>query len=284
MHGSIERRTVRFGGRNLTGAVSYCGSPSLAGGAVAPGPDVAALTASGYLPTNTLEQASQRLDLQPKGGHSIRGIGIAPDSAIHSCRVVLAGKNGETDTHQISPGNPLLGCLDGYDFAYLSLPNSIPGIANADGVTWDGAPNGSLDGYPLRLELFRGDVLPMRSHKRAPYFAHAIFEIAASGTRILYVCVDGRERVDVIVNGSAGVSTITIDAIEARKVTAQPLVDNLMAKALEVDDVGNTSFIAATGSNCSIVSFQGNPITIMAVNIAQTSATGIVQVKVKAYD
>src|SRR6187402_3904193 len=113
MHGHVDRRTLRSPGKSIAGTSFYAAIPGPAdlGGAVAAPGDVTALTTSTYLPVNTAEQSYVRVPL-PAPGCGIRGIGIAPDSAIHTADVALVGLGGELERHRISPGNPLLGCRD----------------------------------------------------------------------------------------------------------------------------------------------------------------------------
>jgi hypothetical protein len=286
MHASVTRRTIRFGGINLAGSVVYCGIPGPAtdGGAVAASGDAARLTTSTYLPVNTSEQSSSRIDLLGGGG-PITAIGIAPDSAIHTCDVALYGRSGELERHRISPGNPLLGCRDDADFANISIPNAIPGVGgSSEEVAWDATvqPGSGVMGFPLRLEVWRGGLLPIRSPKRAGYFSHALFEFAAgAGDRSLLICVDGRRRVDVVANSLGGTSTLTCNAWETIKAAGAPTLDGILSVPLELTSAGVLSLAIGSGK---IISFDGNPMSILEVNVAQTVAAGVVQIKVKAWD
>lgn len=294
-HGHIERVVIRFPGLNTKRNLFACGVPGIGaeGGKLFIPADAGTFSA---LAPNAAEDSYVRIDLPKRGSGDgpVRGIGIAPDSAIHTCDIAIVGKDGDTQRHRISPGNPLLGTIYENDFAYVSLPNSIPGLTynpvnnlsifadasdviNVDGVQYVG--------WPLRLEVFRGDVLPVRSPYRAAYKAHCLAHldlIAETDVRYLYFCVDGRRRIDVIAIGNSSQAvTITADSIEA-KLGIATLLDLDLVTPLVLDDIGSTSL--TFNSTPKIISFYGNPITILRVTVSVPATTSDVNVLVKAWD
>jgi hypothetical protein len=290
----LERKTLYFGGRNQAGDLFACGVPGPAtdGGAITFDADKAALVTAGFWPTSTAQESYRKIDLVPRGADPISAICIAPDSAIHTCDIALVGLDGELERHRVSPGNPLVGIPAGAGFALVSIPNSIPLFTDtgAGVLHWDSAKmvdgsGGHVVGFPLRLEVWHGNLPPMRGPYRAGYFAHMLFAIASGASRSLRVCVDGRSRVDVVTNSSAGTSTISMQASEALKRTftadtGAQRRDTWASFTLPVTDAGGTSYTTTP----NIVSFNGNPMTALVINIAQTVADAIVQVKVKAWD
>jgi hypothetical protein len=261
------------------------------GGALAPSGDVADLTSADWWPPNTAAQSYQRINLAQRGRSGkaahVNAICIAADSAIHTCEIALVGKDGELFRHMVSPGNPLLGDLSEYDFALVSIPESMPSMAlNSAIVHWDTANTTVADGseivgFPLRLELWRGDVLPMRVAKRAPYHAHAIYSLApaeedAEVARYLRVCVDGRRWIQVRGNigtgGSGSVSSLTLTAFGkfARKSNNAPTVDGSVDVALALDDAGtltNTTWPF-------LLNFEGAPLTVLEIVLVALGGAG----------
>lgn len=293
--GLVEQRTLRFAGLSTDGSAIACGvpGPAVYGGALTNARDKATLASL----IQTAQQSYVRLDFG-RSGHNmgpVNAIGISPDSAIHSCDIALAGRDGEVERRRVSPGNPLVGCLSDYDFAMVSLPNSIPSISNALGNTvafWDGDPSAPISGgalaasWPLRLELWRGSIVPIRAHKRAAYIAHYFVNSAAdTDTSDLYVCVDGRRRIDVTIYQDLGTVTVTMFGIEARK-SSIPKLDATIAVPLALDGVGTLSaaVVGGVGQAQATLSFDGNPITILQIHLAQSVAVGRTQIHLKAYD
>jgi hypothetical protein len=221
--GAVERYTLRFGGNNPSPAPFASGIP---------GPDSVgsvgfcaqdALLFAGY--NKKIPDVGVRIPLA-KGlsQYGVTGIGIAADSAIGCCDISLGGDGGEKSKHRISPGNPLLGDLSEYDTALVTIPNPIPIIADqAATLNWDAQVIGNIPaiggngmGMPLRLEVYRGDVMPMRTQHRAPYHARAIFHFAVGvDSRTLTVCIDGRR--DVLIElwspALAGANVINVNIV-----------------------------------------------------------------------
>ncbi len=289
MHGIVERKTLYFPGPSLvSGVFKACGvpGPAASGGAMFPTVDP---TGSTYV--NTAQQAYQRMDLPP----DVHAIGIAPDSAIHSCDVAIAGQDGELHRHRISPGNPLLGCRAG-DHVFVSIPNSLRCFANSGNSVFHDSPvvgildSAGIQGWPLRLELYRGEAAPIRSHRRALYIAHAVFADVDTaengGVRELVVCVDGRNRIDVqiYVGAVAGV-TLALLASEARKTPSNgPTNDMPCYVPLPMTDAGATSVAHAVTDTMTLYSLVGNPISVLVARITCATNNSDVQLRVLAWD
>lgn len=295
MHkGHVELRTLRFAGLATDGSAIACGvpGPAVYGGALTNARDKTTLA--------SLIQSAQssviRMDFRDErhANGPVTAIAIAPGSAIHTCDIALAGKNGEVERHRISPGNPLIVPLDGVDFAMVSIPNAIPSLSNALGSNvafWDGDPAAPISGgalaasFPLRLELWRGDVVPLRTNKRAGYYAHYFCSQADTDTTDLYVCVDGRQKIDVTLYQDLGTSTITMFAIEAMKGSV-PKLDIFSVVPLPLDSLGTLSaaVVGGAGQAQACYSFDGVPMTILKIHLVQSVSTGKAQLHVKAYD
>jgi hypothetical protein len=169
---------------------------------------------------------SNRLNIPRNSG--LRGIGIAPDSLIHTADLAIGGKHTEDGTFRISPGNPYIGSLDEYDFVDVTLPISLPSLAATnstaatDGFAWDALPGNSGAGeiwqWPLRLELWYGDNPPIRQPFRAPMHATArvILAAAAASRRILF-CVDGRRTASIDILPATSTLSYTVEQVVPAK-------------------------------------------------------------------
>jgi hypothetical protein len=271
-HVQIRRHVVRFGGVTSDGEIVYAGipGPPHAGSAIAAAPDRA--TYASY--ANEAGDVAFRLPLGRMNGASPLAIAIAPDSAIHSCDIALAGAQTEGDRHRVSPGNPLVGCLDA-DYVTITLFH--------DSV---GAPSGiaTVESFPLRLELWYGS-LPVRTHRRAGYFAHFLAAVDVDETRDFYVCVDGRNRVDVTINGSAGGGTVTVSAFDHVVLKKSAAEDDSMAVALPLNEAGDlTVAIDNTAETNTRFSFYGNPLTVLRIRLAGSVDASLAQIRVHAQD
>lgn len=130
------------------------------------------------------------------------GIGISPDSHIHSCGISLPETLNEGRT--ISPGNPLLiehqpasHTFDAFtrvDVRAVSPPDGL--VSGWEAVLTPDQSNISVLGFPLRLELYYG-VIPPRSQHRAPLHASWLVTTAPNKTATFVVCVDGRRRIEI---------------------------------------------------------------------------------------
>lgn len=290
----VERSTLRWGGRGPANGTDYrwCGIPaaSVDGGFVSLAGDATPL-ASYLTAKNAYALSSRQLMLPKRNGMAPSAISIAPDSAIHACDVSLGGDGGDVTRHRVSPGNPLIGNLDA-DRAAVTLPFAVPVLAVTSGETlFSDATISPISGvdyglFPLRLELWYGG-LPIRGIYRAPLAAYALF--GSTGTdvnRDFTVCVDGRKRIDVkmIVDGiTNGAATLKCFSMDAYKSTTA-LADLPINKQLELNDDGDTSILVdvTTGVESTTVSFFGNPMTFLRVNLTITDA--IVHVIVRAMD
>lgn len=292
--GLVERKTLRWGGSNTKGNVIYCGvpGPAAAGGAITHAAGAAAIAT--YI--QAAEDSYQRIDLGRRCHTSgpVRAISIAPDSAIHTCDIALAGRDGEIARHRISPGNPLIGTFED-DFALVSIPNSLPAAAKGSTVISHDSADAPLtagtqiSGWPLRLEVWRGDNVPIRSDKRAGYYAHFVFAQAAGDDATAQVCVDGRRRISVTVDvtdvSGAGTCTTTMFGLEPRKVAGSPgnTRDTVIPVPLPLDLIGTLSATTVQGAPDTFA-FEGVPLTVLRIAIAQATESAIVQIHVKAYD
>lgn len=271
---TVTRKIITFPGRNLiqTDEVVACavpGKPEVGGAAFAPA-DAATYepTPGESIASQLWEQSIHRIELSLNNTR-VRAIGIAPDSPICEADIVLGGQAGEFARHRISPGNPCLVVGD-YDFAQVSIPDSIPCFDGeaVDSIYWDairdigagqviGAFN-MIVGWPLRLELWQGDVLPVRTHLRAAHIAHAVCNMTTGDdTRKLYVCTSGRRHVSVVVNkigGGASTTTIRCLAIGGQKDTANKATEDMQDDpiALPLNPAGDTS-LTVTGAAPAII-------------------------------
>jgi len=212
---SIEKRTVVFPfQRNGFHACAVPGPAAFGSGiriSAATRKNPADSTAS------TFEDASQQLVIP--SGRVLRGVGIDPYSPLDTCDIWVGGNQGDNKRFRLSPGNPMLGEFPSDEQFVVSLPFSLPNVEvdSPGGVAvWDGAnytigsqPNAAWVGLPLRLELYYGDIVPLRAPYRAPLSAFSKFDIAASGVVDWYVCTQGRRRVTVDV--IAQTSTLVCD-------------------------------------------------------------------------
>lgn len=294
---TVERKTFYFPSRDTDGIVA-CAIPcraSAGGFAVA---DADAAVASWVASLNDAQGTSIRVDL-PKRATTygpIRAIGISPDSLIHTCDVSLFGKDGELDRRVLSPGNPILGTEEA-DFALITIRHAIPKIgrtsslAFADAVAVGTADSQDTMGWPLRLELFRGDTLPMRTHQRATQAAHFCGTIDSSTgiqTRTYYVCTDGRRRVSAWLYSSGPTLTFEAYAVEAIKDTGGSQYQDVeKSHVLELDGSGSVSLPTGT-DDVLFVGFDSIAPTIMkfvvTMPFSETPVTSEFQLKIRAED
>lgn len=174
----------------------------------------------------TFDFAFKRLPLIDS--NRLRAISIASDSAIHSCDISPVGRD-EAGRTRVSPGNPMIADFSGVDFCMVSIPVAIPMIDSSLGATqvaWDaisarftGVAN-DVWSWPLRLELWY-DMLPVRSHLRAPYHAAARVTNDAADSVSLYVCVDGRKQIAIDVIPNTATLTVGVDAVVGFQAFAQ---------------------------------------------------------------
>lgn len=252
------------------------------------------------VPDIELLRSQVTLDL----GKRVVGISIAPDSAYASCDLWIGGDEQDARRVAISVGNPWLGWLEDFgSIVRVSLPVCAPAItpsATAN-IGWDTsietAQNRDEDeftlfGFPLRLEVWYAaggelvETLP-RVSERSELVAHGVTEFLAGIVEScdLYVCTHGRRRIDVHVYSPDEDVDVTITAIEGMKrVDPDGAVDVAAELVLELDDVGTTT---ATVTDYDVFSFEGNPITVLKVNVVPTGEIGSAfqaQVKVIAQD
>jgi hypothetical protein len=169
--------------------------------------------------------AGQRMTIPPD--QKLRAISIAADSCIHTCDIAIGGRYSDGYRTRVSPGNPLIGNFEGFDHALITLPLSVPIISAFPGLNntyaHDAVPiqiqNTNYEwAFPLRLELWYGDLLPIRSHLRAPGFAMARLHLPAAGNSFtFYVMTEGRKRVAVDVVPSSANTSIAINGISSRR-------------------------------------------------------------------
>jgi len=128
-----------------------------------------------------------------KRGAPVRAIAIAADSPISECDLWL-GDVSKGNRYRLSPGRPLVGDISSLDHLNVTLPRTVPNpwddLANADTVAnwsvsnipWGASsqvltpagPEPRVDtAWPLRLELYRGELPPVIFRERAPEYADA---------------------------------------------------------------------------------------------------------------
>jgi hypothetical protein len=270
--------------------------PASVGGFGTPLSQAAAIHAD--YPSQEAFRGYERLDF-PQTIDPPRAIGIAADSAIQCCDIALVGNDGEMERHRISPGNPLIGCMEGKEYALISIPNAIPPMLvaaiTARTLVWDSvgvAPftgfaeaGALLAGFPLRLEVWRGETFPMRTHRRAPLYSHAILAFIPEQTDPHFVvCVDGRRRIDVQVYAQDSDVTFTATQLEAmipfQPVAPGEIIDNVAETVLSID--GNPTATVLDGT-MGVFSLEGNPITVLDLKCSG-DGSGYVQLRVFAWD
>lgn len=174
------------------------------------------------------ESVSQRISVP--NSDRLRAISISPDSAIHSCDIALGGRVSGNRV-RVSPGNPLLGSLDGHDFFAVSVPVSIPLITAlaANNFVWDsvivGQGPATSWAVPLRLELWYDDFPSVRGSQRASYHATARATLSVGQTVDFYVCTDGRGRVVADVNPGGTTTSLTVLGVSPIHNTVTPAAD-----------------------------------------------------------
>lgn len=233
-----------------------------------------------------------RIDFpQGQGVGPVVAVAIAPDSVIQCCDIRLMGVAGEVGRHRVSPGNPLLGVGDAI-YATVTIPNGIPFFLVTDAHIFFNAmqfaagnselPNARAVGWPLRLELWRGMLPPLRQNIRAPMFAHGILR-HANGTdnRTVIACVDGRRRIDIIVYPEGHNVIISAESLHSVKhVPPNAQQDAVDSEAMLI----NGAATATTNDGVPLtLSFEGNSLTFIRFTL-DPSAAGYTQVKMVARD
>lgn len=300
----VERHTLRFPGWKGDQASTYSGC-SVAGQSndVDTGADDGSFGSGLQLgvPTETTRHSKFKDAFRMLKIHTqdISAIAIAPDSAIAECDVWLDGNN-DKQRFRVSPGCPLVGAFDSdRDSIFVTIPDSMPVLQLAQHSTTDKVfdaipitgPANVIDwGFPLRLEVWKGEPLPMRvAAKRGGY--RAWFRVLGSATeRNCYVCVDGRRRIDVYVLPDAADYTIKVfDVLSAKQPSAPTRDRNLNGAGTAADDqlaldaAGGITLVPASGLWTNI-DFYGNPMTVIRVNVVKAAGTGDIQIKVIAWD
>jgi hypothetical protein len=284
----LQKQTLAFPIRNPNGTYVEAAIPGPVSRSNAVFASADAATFATYVQADAMASAI-KLDIPRYKGQRCDYIGIAADSAIHSADIFLGGDSAESRRVRISPGNPLIGLIDDTDWCLISVPISFPAFSKdpaSVGHDTVGSVNASGNEtflWPLRLELGYGGIIPVRSPKRAAYAGHFLANQAAADTRSFYICVDGRTRVDVFVKTTAGTSTLSAWNMENFKVSGAADRDAATSFQLPLDDTGSLT-LGATAAAPLALSFFGNPISILRLDVVQSVATGIIQVKVKAYD
>lgn len=301
---SVERFVAYFPSRSTDGELEVCAipGPDVENCAVAAGYDATFLANEGLLADTVV--ATKRIALPKKlATHGpVRAICIAPDSLIKECDIAIHGERGEVHRHRCSPGNPVLVSADAEaDFALITIPMSIPPVTR--GASGQTGPNIAADasvvseidsqdtfGFPLRLEVWRGDILPMRVNRRADqvveFIGEMIFEDGDwqnTDYRTCYVCTDGRSEIMIQAMAIQGEVSIECFALEARKTPGGSAdVDSVSRVQLELDETGATSLTmnaAASGNPISRrIHFPGltqQPGVGMAPTVLEIKITGL---------
>jgi hypothetical protein len=298
---SLERKVLYFPNRTVAGEIVAFGIPGpfAQGSAIWAPWDVTYGSSTGGATENA---AAVRIDLPKKPGSegAVRAICIAPDSAIHTCDIALHGNGGELSRHRISPGNPLLSAADHEaDYALVTIINSIPqitlgsraaGAAEAFDRTIMGQnDNEDVIAFPLRLEVWRGALPPMRTHQRAGYAGNAVGRFADGTTetdvpRTFYFCTDGRRRIGVtsMIPNGVGTHTIQCFSVEAHKNPSDPDIDARTETTMVLDDIGSTS-LTVSGAAPASIAFDGIAPTVLKIVLTGSSHEEF-DLRVKAED
>jgi len=120
----IDKREFRFPGNSSAGIVSGIPIPGPAQIGAFAYPVADAGTFTGVTAPLPFTLAGQKIDLL-RNPTPIQAISIAPDSAIGTCDLWLAGDDVATSRRRISPGVPLIEDLSDYDFAYITIPSGL---------------------------------------------------------------------------------------------------------------------------------------------------------------
>lgn len=244
-----------------------------------------------FASNSSLNRSVQKLALPRRNGHPPSWVGIAADSAIHSCDLWMGGRKDDGSRHRIAPGLPLIGLDDDDSFALVSIPVGLPffapsGTDNAGHDVQRGGGTTLFGGWPLRLELGYGCLPPRETRVRAPYVAHFVASMAAASSRFLWVCCDGRRRVDITLYSSNVTTTLAaVEDCSTRKDTTTPNanVDIITPVGLPVDDAGNLTAVLTSGTPQTF-SFYGNSMNVLRISLSQITNSAFVQCRVKAYD
>ncbi len=252
-HGSVDRvqLTLPPGEYSAVPDQPYglAGFGALGGGAII---DTAAVQSNAV---NTFELANLQPDLLTvvKKSGPVRAVAIAADSPIACCDLWF-GDATVQNRFRISPGRPFIGDISALDRLLVTVPQAIPNpwdatdngetVANflLGSVFWGSSgvfptpagPSPRVDtSWPLRLELYRGELLPLVFERRSPVYADAWFAIdegAAANPKFgqIYIATDGRKYTDVTVvsrNGAAIPMRVTVTGYKptlAKKQIGQP--------------------------------------------------------------
>jgi hypothetical protein len=287
---SVEKRTIYFPILN-DGNIEACAIPGPDAENCAVACEIDATYRANELVLADVSVAKFKI-LIPQKHHTqgpVRAIGIAPDSLIHTCDVSILGKGGEMDRQRCSPGNPVLVSSDAEaDFALIAILSSIPPLTDngsaKDATGIDASVIGQIDeanvfGYPLRLEIWRGDIPPMRVHTRAAMVAEGCGEIvfedndwANTSARTFYLCTDGRKSMSIQIEATQGQCSIECFAREAHKTPGGSAdVDHGSRVQMVLDDAGSTSLsMDAAGSADPIsrsIQFSGSAPTLLEIKV-----------------
>jgi hypothetical protein len=301
----IERTEIAVGpfteagGAVSGGFIGTLGDPRFGPAAVSPRSPSGIAALDAYGTYRTLYKLPLFKDTQ--------AIAIAADSAIACCDLFVGG-TGTKNRFRIAPGRPLIMDMSAHGDVYVSPVTVLASVAGlgfaapnyADwqrqSVIWDGtetdiSPPPALtsihaNSWPLRLEVHRGGV-GIVDRKRAPYRANLRFstDIAngvsqANDSAILYVCVDGRVRIDVhfwLDTIATGTPTYKIDAIEGFNNDARPNFGQAQPYSL----VAATTLPAVT---VVTKSFIGNPMSIIRAQVSNVGNGCTGTIRVDAWD
>lgn len=232
--GSLRRAQVslKFGRY-----VDVPGEPALGGGASLD--EIGTHTA-----INTIDQAYSDTPLaipqKMVTEGDVRAIAIAADSPMATLDLWL-GDATIANRNRIAPGRPWIGSPGEADNVLVTLPRSCPDPFDsallagetaaqfaASNVVWDtqsgvtpgttGPATGTRVEYviPVRLELYRGEIVPFYQRKRAPYHAALSFSQIADGTgttyQRLWQITDGRDITEICVRNN-GVNDLDITIV-----------------------------------------------------------------------
>lgn len=218
------RRTLRFPFISPTGGIR--GSASMAGpDQYGSGPRVTGTPTVNPLDpvASTFTQVGQSLVVPYS--RNLRSIGIASDSAFDCCDLSIGGRPDDSNRWRISYGNPLVGDfsdMDGNDIFIVSLPTSVPLLDVGSGPSAAAfdvspfsptSPAGTFVGFPLRLELWYGELPPVRSPYRSPLRAYFRMQPTATVPMDMTICVSGRRKIALHAFATTATATIQVDGL-----------------------------------------------------------------------
>jgi len=179
----------------------------------------------------------------------LRAISIADDSPIAECVIAVGGNSDETMLWRVSVGSPLIGLIND-EFVGVTLPVAMPHIAlsptarvlNHDTGRETLSAGLYVPTWPLRLNLWYGDSLPIAGRKRGVLHARAILFTTALAAYTFRICVDGRRRVKYVFQcGTAAGGGLSTFFENATLVPNNTVGNQLILPAVQESAAGRTT-------------------------------------------